>query len=188
MVFCSSARIKRAARDSMGIQTSELKKWESMSYGRSWENGSGQLKWNGGKVIGGDVREWRNHNGTWSLVTYTCNLSYSGGRGQKDHSSKPAWANSSWDPISKHPTHKKRAGSVAQMVEHLVSSVRPWVQIPIPRPHQEKKKSWWQWVISWMSEPQRMMAECVQWGRGGDRRGEWVRRKTLAKGEWLLGQ
>jgi hypothetical protein len=30
-----------------------------------------------------------------ALVAHACNPSYSGGRGQEDHSSKPAWANSS---------------------------------------------------------------------------------------------
>jgi hypothetical protein len=34
-------------------------------------------------------------------VTHTCNPSYSGGRDQEDHSSKPAPANSVQDPISK---------------------------------------------------------------------------------------
>jgi hypothetical protein len=34
-------------------------------------------------------------------VAHGCNPSYSGGRDQKDHGSKPAWANSSRDPISK---------------------------------------------------------------------------------------
>jgi hypothetical protein len=38
---------------------------------------------------------------SWALVVHTCNPSYSGGRDQEDHSSKPAQANSSWDPISK---------------------------------------------------------------------------------------
>jgi hypothetical protein len=38
-------------------------------------------------------------------------------RGQEDRSSKPAWANSSWDPILKQPiTKQKRAGGVAQGV------------------------------------------------------------------------
>jgi hypothetical protein len=27
----------------------------------------------------------------WALVAHACNPSYSGGRNQKDHSSKPAW-------------------------------------------------------------------------------------------------
>jgi hypothetical protein len=40
--------------------------------------------------------------------------SYSGGRDQEDHGSKPAWANSLWDPILKKPITKNRAGGVAQ--------------------------------------------------------------------------
>jgi hypothetical protein len=35
------------------------------------------------------------------------NLSYSGGRDQEDQGSKPAWANSLWDPISKKPITRK---------------------------------------------------------------------------------
>jgi hypothetical protein len=42
-----------------------------------------------------------------------CDPSYSGGRDQKDFSSKPAQANRPWHPISKHPS-EKRAGGVAQ--------------------------------------------------------------------------
>jgi hypothetical protein len=48
-------------------------------------------------------------------VAHTCNSSYSGGRDQEDLSSKPAWANSSQDPISKNPS-QKRGGGVAQGV------------------------------------------------------------------------
>jgi hypothetical protein len=47
-------------------------------------------------------------------VTHACNPSYSGGRDQEDRSSKPAWANSSQDPISKqNPSQNKvwRSGS-----------------------------------------------------------------------------
>jgi hypothetical protein len=40
-------------------------------------------------------------------VAHTCNLSYSGGRDQEDHGSKPAQANSSRDPILKIPNPKK---------------------------------------------------------------------------------
>jgi hypothetical protein len=36
-----------------------------------------------------------------------CNPNYSGGRDQEDHSSKPALANSSQDPISKKSIIKK---------------------------------------------------------------------------------
>jgi hypothetical protein len=35
------------------------------------------------------------------LVTHDCNPSYSGGRDQEDHGSKPAQGNSSRDPIKK---------------------------------------------------------------------------------------
>jgi hypothetical protein len=45
-------------------------------------------------------------------VAHTCNL-YLGRRDQEDSSSKPAWANSLRDPISKIP-NTKRAGGVAQ--------------------------------------------------------------------------
>jgi hypothetical protein len=44
-------------------------------------------------------------------VTHACNSSYSRGRDQEDRSLKPAWANSSQDPILKNPnthTHTKR--------------------------------------------------------------------------------
>jgi hypothetical protein len=40
-------------------------------------------------------------------MAHACNLNNSGGRNQEDHSSKPAWANSSWDPILKKPITKK---------------------------------------------------------------------------------
>jgi hypothetical protein len=39
-------------------------------------------------------------------VAHTCNPSYSGGRDQEDHGSKPAWVNSSQDPILKNPSQK----------------------------------------------------------------------------------
>jgi hypothetical protein len=45
-------------------------------------------------------------------VTHTYNPSYSGGRDQEDHGSKPAWANSSRDPMSKKAHHKKKNGVV----------------------------------------------------------------------------
>jgi hypothetical protein len=41
------------------------------------------------------------------LVAHTCIPSYSGGRDQEDLGSKPAWANSLRDPISKKTLHKK---------------------------------------------------------------------------------
>jgi hypothetical protein len=44
-------------------------------------------------------------SGSLVLVAHTCNPSYSGGRDQEDHSSKPAIG--SQDPIFKKPFHKK---------------------------------------------------------------------------------
>jgi hypothetical protein len=43
----------------------------------------------------------------WPLVAHACNPSYSGGKDQEDLICKPAWANSSWDPISKNTITKK---------------------------------------------------------------------------------
>jgi hypothetical protein len=45
-------------------------------------------------------------------VAHAYNSNYSGGRDQKNHSLKPAWANSLRDPISKKKS-QKRAGEVA---------------------------------------------------------------------------
>jgi hypothetical protein len=41
-----------------------------------------------------------------ALVAHSCNPSYSGGSDQEDCSSKPTWANSLTDPISKNPSQK----------------------------------------------------------------------------------
>jgi hypothetical protein len=43
----------------------------------------------------------------WVLVAYTYNPNYLGSRDQEDRGSKPAWANSSKDPILKKCTTKK---------------------------------------------------------------------------------
>jgi hypothetical protein len=43
----------------------------------------------------------------------TCNPSYSEGRDQEDHSTKPAWVNSSWEHILK-KSSQNRADGVAQ--------------------------------------------------------------------------
>jgi hypothetical protein len=48
-----------------------------------------------------------NINHSWELVVHSCNPSYSGGRDQEDLCSKPAWANSSRDPILKKTFIKK---------------------------------------------------------------------------------
>jgi hypothetical protein len=53
-------------------------------------------------------------------VAHACNLSYSGDRDQEVCYLKPAWANSSQDPISnrnhKKKKKKKKIGRVAQVV------------------------------------------------------------------------
>jgi hypothetical protein len=46
-------------------------------------------------------------------VAHACDPSYSGGRDQEDHGSKPAWANSLQDPILK-VLITKRADRVSQ--------------------------------------------------------------------------
>jgi hypothetical protein len=46
------------------------------------------------------------HARHWSLI----NPSSSGGRDQEDRGSKPDWANSSRDPISKNPSQKRAGG------------------------------------------------------------------------------
>jgi hypothetical protein len=43
-----------------------------------------------------------------ALVAHPCNPNYSGGSDLEDHSSKPAWANSSSDLILKIPNKKKK--------------------------------------------------------------------------------
>jgi hypothetical protein len=53
------------------------------------------------------------------LEAHAYNPSFSGGREQEDHDSKPAWASSLRDPILKKIYHK-RAGGVAQVVKALV--------------------------------------------------------------------
>jgi hypothetical protein len=49
----------------------------------------------------------KNYIMCWTLVAHTCNPSYSGGRAQEDHSSKPAQANTLRDTISEKTLEKK---------------------------------------------------------------------------------
>jgi hypothetical protein len=59
---------------------------------------------------------------------HICNPSYSGGRDPEDGSSKPAWADSSQDPISKKDI-KKKTGLVEWLkVKALNSSPVPHTQ------------------------------------------------------------
>jgi hypothetical protein len=55
-------------------------------------------------------------------VAHPCNPSCSGGRHQEDRGSKPAQANSLWDPISKKTQQKKDWWSGLRY--------RPWIQTP----------------------------------------------------------
>jgi hypothetical protein len=65
-------------------------------------------------AFGGDSKG-RTQEGTSRIsVAHACNPSYSGGRNQEDQGLKSTPANSSQDPISKKPNHRKRAGGVAQ--------------------------------------------------------------------------
>jgi hypothetical protein len=53
---------------------------------------------------------------TETLLKLLCNISYSEGRDQEDHSSKPTGTNSSQDPILKKTHHKKRTDGVAKAI------------------------------------------------------------------------
>jgi hypothetical protein len=59
-----------------------------------------------------------------TLVTHTCNPSYLGGSNQEDHSLKPAWANSSRDPISK-IQHKKELAEWLKWWSASLASLKP---------------------------------------------------------------
>jgi hypothetical protein len=50
---------------------------------------------------------YQDKNPGWAPVAHAYNPSYSRGRDQEDRGSKPAWANSSRDPISKITNTKK---------------------------------------------------------------------------------
>jgi hypothetical protein len=54
------------------------------------------------------------------LVAQVCNPTYSKGKDQEDHSSRPTWANSLRDPILKIPNTKQGWGSDSS-VQHLSS-------------------------------------------------------------------
>jgi hypothetical protein len=98
------------------------------------------------------------------LVIHTCNPSYSGSRGQEDRGSKSAQANSSRDPISKTPSHKRAGGwaPVAHLCNPSYSGGRDWEdcsskpaqanssQDPISKKPITKK--WW-WPLMLKSYP-----------------------------------
>jgi hypothetical protein len=74
----------------------------------------------------------------WLLLAHTCNPSYSGGRDQEDHSSKPAQVNNLWDS-RKYPT-QNRAGGVDQVVECLPRKCEALSSHPSTTKKQNKTK------------------------------------------------
>jgi hypothetical protein len=52
----------------------------------------------------------------WAPESHACNPSYSGGRDQEHHGSKPAWINSSARPYLKNIHYKNKPGGMAQGV------------------------------------------------------------------------
>jgi hypothetical protein len=101
-------------------------------------------------------------------VAHVCNPSYSGGRGQ-DSGSKPAWANSSWDPISKKPYTKQGWWSGSSDKGACLASqasMRLWVQIPVLK---KKKKGLIQlrmrgsWLSFWPLLEQSALAGLAQY-------------------------
>jgi hypothetical protein len=78
---------------------------------------------------------------SWALVAHTCNPSSLGGKGQEDHSSRPAQANTLWDPILK-IHNPKRAGGLAQVVKYLLSKSEALSSNPstVPPPKKKKKR------------------------------------------------
>jgi hypothetical protein len=50
---------------------------------------------------------------------------------QEDSGSRPAWEDSSPNPISQIKT-AKWTGNVAQVVEHYFASMKPKIQTPVP--------------------------------------------------------
>jgi hypothetical protein len=49
----------------------------------------------------------KNYDSSWTPVAHSYNPCYSGVRDQEDGGWKPAWANSSQDPVSKNPAQKE---------------------------------------------------------------------------------
>jgi hypothetical protein len=66
------------------------------------------------------IRKWSKNRESWVLVAHTCNPSYSGGRDQEDHGSKPAPGKYSSDSISKIP-NTKQSWHNDSVIEHLLS-------------------------------------------------------------------
>jgi hypothetical protein len=70
-------------------------------------------------------------------VTHTCNTSYLGGRDQEDRGSRQNQAKS--ETLFKNNLKAKRAGGVAQVIEHLPSKLKALHLSPI-QPKDKNKK------------------------------------------------
>jgi hypothetical protein len=57
-------------------------------------------------------------------MAHACNPSYSGGRDQ-DGGSRPAWANSSRDPISRNTFTKKKSGEAGGVAQGVAPEFKP---------------------------------------------------------------
>jgi hypothetical protein len=79
----------------------------------------------------------------WAPVALTCNPSYLGGWVWEDWGLRPAWANSSWDPISK-ITKDKWTGDVAQKVGCLLCKCKALNSNPSPTKN-IYVYIWWHW-------------------------------------------
>jgi hypothetical protein len=75
----------------------------------------------------------------WALLAYACNPSYLGGWDWENRGSRPAWANSPWDPISK-ITREKWTGGVAHVVGCLLLNHKVMHSNPSPTKKKKKKK------------------------------------------------
>jgi hypothetical protein len=76
----------------------------------------------------------------WEQVAHTYNPSYSGGRDQEAHGSKPAWEIVQELLSRKYPT-QKRASRVAQVMERLPSKCKTLNSSPCTTQKGEKKKT-----------------------------------------------
>jgi hypothetical protein len=75
----------------------------------------------------------------WALLAYACNPSYLGGWDWENRGSRPAWANSPWDPISK-ITREKWTGGVAHVVGCLLLNHKVMHSNPSPTKKKKKKR------------------------------------------------
>jgi hypothetical protein len=74
-------------------------------------------------------------------VANACNPSYSGGRDQEGHGSKPAWANSSQDPILEKTFHKK---GLVEWLKVRVLSLSPSITKKKKKKRERRETTAWE--------------------------------------------